>query len=219
MISMLGAAFAAGLLGSPHCVGMCGGFAGACGRAGRGLWLWHAGRLSTYATLGALAGGFGAVLPGPAWVPAVLSLGLLAWFSLALAGLVPEPAPRAGCVARLGGRLLGRRGSASRFAFGLVNGLLPCGMVYAALSIAIAAAHPAAGALVMVAFGLGTAPALTLFPGLVRRLAARSPTHRRVVAALVLAAGLGSIGLRSLQPDGGHAHVPPSAAPAAPHAH
>jgi uncharacterized protein len=209
MTPILGAAFAAGLLGSPHCIGMCGGFASACGRPGGSLALWHAGRLSTYMALGALAGGFGAVLPGPAWLPAAISATLLTWFALSLAGVVPEPAPRARWVGRIGGRLLGRQGHAWRFAFGLVNGLLPCGMVYAALSISIATAHPGVGALAMLAFGLGTAPALTLFPGLVRRLAARSLWHRRAVAALVLAAGLGSIAARSVdRPGQGHAAHP-----------
>jgi uncharacterized protein len=226
MLTILGAAFAAGLLGSPHCLGMCGGFATACGRPGGGLLLWHAGRLSTYMALGALAGGFGAVLPGPAWVPAVLSLTLLTWFALSLAGVVPEPAPHARWIGRAGAAVLGRRGVGWRYAFGLVNGLLPCGMVYAALSIAIAMAHPLGGALAMLAFGLGTAPALTLFPGLVRRLAARSLWHRRAVAALVVAAGLSSIGLRALAPDG-HAHgdgrapggVPAEPRPAGEHVH
>ena len=49
----------------------------------------------------------------------------------------------------------------------------------------------------MVAFGLGTVPALTVFPALLRRLAARGIWYRRIVAGLVLAAGLWSIGMRA----------------------
>jgi uncharacterized protein len=224
MLTLLGAALAAGLVGSPHCVGMCGGFATACGRPGPGLALWHAGRLSTYMVLGAIAGTVGAVLPGPAWVPAALSAALLLWFALALAGVAPEPAPRLRWLGRAGALLIGRQGVAWRYVFGAFNGLLPCGMVYAALSIAIAAAHPAAGAAVMLAFGLGTIPALTLFPSVFRRLAARGLWQRRAVAVLVLAAGLGSIGTRAFLPDA-HLHVSEAeserdgTAPAAPHEH
>jgi uncharacterized protein len=217
MFSLIAAASLAGLLGSPHCVGMCGGFASACGRRGDGLALWHAGRLTTYAALGALAGTFGAVLPGPAWVPAALSLGLLVWFALALAGVVPEPAPRLPWLGRLGALLFGREGLGWRYVFGLFNGLLPCGMVYAALSIAIAAASPLAGTLVLLGFGLGTVPALTLFPDLVRRFARRGVWQRRAVATLVLAAGLWSVSTR-VQHAPAHASHGPDA-PAAPANH
>ena len=211
------AALLAGLLGSPHCAGMRGGFATACSRPGGGLPLWHAGRLTTYAVFGALAASFGAVLPGPAWVPGVLSVALLAWFALALAGLVPEPAPRGRWVGRAGAALLARGAAPSRFAFGLLNGLLPCGMVYAALSIPIALAEPAVGALAMVAFGLGTIAALTLFPALFRRIIAGGRWRRRVLAALVLTARLASIGLRTLSAPDASSHSPArrGAAPAA----
>ncbi|HSM06730.1 MAG TPA: sulfite exporter TauE/SafE family protein, partial [Longimicrobiales bacterium] len=73
MIPSLTAAALAGLVGSPHCMGMCGGFAVACG-AGRDRGLsWHAGRLATYMALGGVAGAAGAAIPGPSWVPAILS--------------------------------------------------------------------------------------------------------------------------------------------------
>ncbi len=56
MIPLLTAALIAGLLGSMHCVGMCGGFAAGCSRARMGLPAWHTGRVLTYGLLGALAG-------------------------------------------------------------------------------------------------------------------------------------------------------------------
>lgn len=203
MLASIGAALLAGLLGSPHCAGMCGGFATACARPRAGLVAWHAGKLATYALLGAAAGTFGAALPGPGWLPGAVSLVLLGWFALALAGFAPEPVPRLGWLGKAGAKALRMPGSAGRFAFGMMNGLLPCGMVYAALAIPVALAHPLGGALAMAAFGLGTVPALTLFPELFRRIAARGRWHRRAVAALVLAAGLWSIGTRSLG-GGGH---------------
>lgn len=195
MIPSLGAALLAGIVGSPHCMGMCGGFAAACGGAGKGL-PWHMGRLSTYATLGALAGTFGRVLPGPGWVAAVVSTGLLVWFSAALAGLVREPSVRIPGVTRLASRAARGDGAGPRFALGLATGLLPCGLVYAALAIPVASGDALTGALSMAAFGLGTVPALLLTAAGVRRLSLRSLTLRRVLAAGVLVLGLASVAMR-----------------------
>lgn len=197
LLETLGAAALAGLVGSPHCAGMCGGFAAACGQRRGGLALWHAGRLTTYASLGALAGAFGWILPGPGWLPAAASALLLVWFAGALAGVLPEPSPRLGWLGSVGGRLLAEPGLAARFGFGMLNGLLPCGMVYAALSLPLALARPLAGAAVMLAFGAGTLPALTLLPGLLRRAALRGRWQRRAVGALVLAAGLLAVAMRA----------------------
>ena len=202
MIGTLGAALAAGLVASPHCVGMCGGLASACMRPRGGLFLWHAGRLTTYAVLGTLAGAFGAVLPGPAWVPGAVAAALLLWFALAIAGVAPEPRPPVAWMGRAGARLAGRAGPASRYLFGSLTGLLPCGMVYAALSVPLALRDPLFGALAMVAFGAGTVPALVLFPTALRALAARGVWQRRAVGVLVLAAGLYAIGMRTVV--GGH---------------
>ncbi len=219
MIGTLLAALAAGLAGSPHCLGMCGGFAAAAGRApvrggGRerslvvlharsGAWLWHAGRLTTYATLGLLAGALGSTLPGPRWVPAALSICLLVWFAASLAGVVPAVPARLPGLARASAWLARQDGLVWRYAFGLATGVLPCGLLYAAVSVAVAAAAPLAGALVMLAFGLGTVPALALLSAAVRRLALGSLAGRRVLAALVLAAGLWSVGMRVTMPAGG----------------
>lgn len=195
MIPSLGAAALAGLVGSPHCMGMCGGFAVACGTGRRGV-AWHAGRLSTYAVLGALAGAFGAVLPGPSWVAAVVSTLLLVWFAGALAGLVPEPTVRLPGVSRLAGRAATKRGFGPGYALGLATGLLPCGLVYAALAIPVASGDPMIGALSMVAFGSGTVPALAAMTFGARRVALRDLRVRRALAAGVLVLGLLSVGLR-----------------------
>lgn len=196
MIAGLAAALAAGLVGSLHCIGMCGGFAILCGRRVPDTALWHAGRLTTYATLGALAGAFGAMVPGPSWLAAVISVGLMLWFSAALAGLVPEPRLVIPGLKRLGSAMAGNPSLITRYGFGVVNGLLPCGLVYAALAVPVAIANPAWGALAMVAFGIGTVPTLSIVALGVQRLVARDIRVRRLIAAGVLAAGLWSIGLR-----------------------
>jgi len=97
---------------------------------------------------------------------------------------------------RLGTAMAGNPSYLTRYGFGVVNGLLPCGLVYAALAVSVAVGHPAWGALAMVAFGFGTVPTLSVIALGVRRIVARDIRVRRLVAAGVLAAGLWSIGLR-----------------------
>jgi sulfite exporter TauE/SafE len=190
-------AFLAGLAGSPHCALMCGPFASACARSAAGLGAWHAGRLTGYALLGAMAGAAGAVLPGPAWLPSLLAAAFLLWFGAALAGLVPEPRLVLPGHTRAG-RLLGPdRGVSARYGFGLINGFLPCGLVYSALSIPVALAAPLPGAAAMLAFGAGTLPTLSLVAIGLRRLTPASLATRRAMALLVVAIGLWSIAARS----------------------
>lgn len=211
-MEIVAAAALAGMLATPHCAAMCGGFATACARPRSGLFAWHAGRLLTYALMGALAGTLGAAIPGPAWVPAALAAALLVWFAAGLAGLTPPPSFRLPWLTRAGSALGRRGGTASRLAFGMLTGLLPCGMVYAALSIAVAAAQPLAGALAMAAFGAATVPGLSILSLGLQRIALRGIWTRRAVAALILALGLWSVTMRG---TGMHARHGAAANPAA----
>lgn len=195
MTELLAGAFMAGL-GSPHCAGMCGGFASACATSWRSTVAWHAGRLTTYATLGALAGAFGRLLPGPPWIPFAISAALLIWFALVLAGAAPYTRPIPG-LAGIAGRLLKRRDASSRYLFGITTGLLPCGLVYAALGFAVTAGSPAAGAATMLAFGLATVPVLAFLSTAVNRIAARGIWHRRALAVVILLVGLWSLAVRT----------------------
>lgn len=208
---MLGA-FLAGLAGSPHCVLMCGPFASACARSGAGLSAWHAGRLTGYAALGAAAGAVGAALPGPAWLPGALAAAFLLWFAAGLAGLAPEPRLVLPGLSRSGRLLQEGRGTGARYAFGVINGFLPCGLVYAALSLPVALAAPLPGALAMVAFGAGTVPLLSVAALGLRRMTPRGLVARRMVAAVVLLVGLWSIatrtGLLSGTPHDPSTHTP-----------
>ena len=222
IFASLGAALLAGLVGSPHCMGMCGGFAMACGGAKQGL-PWHLGRLTTYATLGAVAATFGAILPGPSWIATAVATALLLWFAAALAGLVPEPTLKIPGVARLATRAAAQTAQTShgahagtpatrtftpRYTLGLATGLLPCGLVYAALAIPIAAGDPLTGALSMVAFGAGTMPALAFMAAGARKLTFHRMGLRRAAAALVLTLGLLSVGMRQGLLAAPHAHTP-----------
>ena len=190
---MVGAALLAGLVGSPHCAGMCGGLAAAVGDTR----LWHAGRLTTYALLGVGAASLGSQVPGPAWAPSAVAAVMMVPLSLSLAGWLPKvPVPK--LLVRAGATALNR---GHRFLFGLVTGLLPCGLVYAALGLAVAAGSPAEGAITMLAFGAGTLPGLVLLSTALRKLLRRAPRWRPAIAGLVLVMGLGTLAWR----------VPPSA--------
>jgi uncharacterized protein len=75
--------------------------------------------------------------------------------------------------------------------------LLPCGLVYATLSLAVAAADPLSGALVMTVFGAATVPVLLLATLGLRRVLGRSLWTRRALAGLVLISGLGTLSFRA----------------------
>lgn len=206
--SLLLGALVAGLVGSPHCVAMCGGLAGAGAQGKLSGAAWHLGRLLTYAALGALAGSFGRALPGPAWVPLALSSAFLLFFALRLGGWAPTLASGgAHRLAAFAGRALRLGGVSGRLAFGMVTGLLPCGLVYAALALPVASGDALQGALAMVLFGLGTVPALAAASAGLRRLANRSLRSRRLMALVVFLCGVGALAWRA--PLGADADGPP----------
>ncbi|HSK39826.1 MAG TPA: sulfite exporter TauE/SafE family protein [Arenibaculum sp.] len=182
--------FLTGLVGSAtHCAGMCGGFVlaqvgarsaavPACRmsewrRAADGaLAPYHAGRLATYAALGAMAA---AVIGGAArfsgWtVLSTMLLGGAALLFLVEAlrrfGLLRHAFPaRAGGVrtnrlARIAAPLFAAPTGWRGFGLGAALGFLPCGLLYGALAASASAADPLAGAAGMAAFALGTMPAL-----------------------------------------------------------
>ena len=190
LIEILGAAALMGLVGSLHCVGMCGPFALSCGGRASHVAAWQAGKLVTYSALGAVAGFTGAVLPGPAWLPQIFSAVLIVWFGAAMAGLLPEPTVQLPGLTRFATRAAGKRDVGSRLVFGAANGLLPCGLVYAALGLAIASGEAATGALAMIAFGLGTVPLLTTVAFSAHRILHQHPRARRALAVVATLAGL-----------------------------
>jgi sulfite exporter TauE/SafE len=130
-------------------------------------------------------------------VVAFISGLLIAWFAAGLAGLVPEPHVSIPGVKHLATNLATRTNIAARFGFGMANGLLPCGLVYAALAIPIATGDPVVGALTMTAFGLGTAPALSAVALGLRKVVMGDMRLRRALAAGVFLAAMWSIGTRT----------------------
>jgi hypothetical protein len=190
VVTSLLAAAIASLVGTPHCLGMCGGFATAAARTPLGLGGWHVGRIGTYTVLGAVAGGVGGWVPGPSWVLSLISLVLLIWFAAALAGFAPEPRIVWPGLVRAGAWAAGRQDLPARVAFGVINGLLPCGLVYATVGMAVSAGGWWQGALTMGVFGLGTLPGLSAWAWGARTLLSAYPWSRKVLALGVLVAGI-----------------------------
>ena len=179
--------FLAGLAGSMHCVGMCGGFACAMGGDARGPaaslvrhLVYNIGRLSSYCFLGALVGYSGALLVGHGGegsvgsaaqrALALLSGALMVFIGLQFLGVLRRTAPAllgagVGLAASVRG-LLKAPGFAAPLAFGVLNGLLPCPLVYAFAAQAAASGGPLAGVQIMAAFGLGTFPAMLAMGGI-----------------------------------------------------
>jgi uncharacterized protein len=175
------AALVAGAAGSVHCLAMCGGLAGALGmRSGvtpssalRDAWLYHCGRLAGYGLAGALFGLLGATLLSIANLPLLAAIArLAAGVLLILAALkvlfrwnLLSWIERAGArywkvlqpVAR---RAMSGSGVAHSLTVGLLWGWLPCGLVYSMLVFAALGGNSMRGAGIMVAFGLGTMPAM-----------------------------------------------------------
>lgn len=174
MIALLIPAFLLGLMSSFHCVAMCGPIALAVpsrrhSAAGKMLdtLLLNSGRLLTYAVLGALFGIFGRGLhlagmqQGISFLMGILVLAGLAWPAI-MGGqkITGRIAIWTSGAQRIMAKGLARTSPAGLFTTGLLNGLLPCGLVYIALAAALLHDGPLQSAAFMAAFGLGTWPAL-----------------------------------------------------------
>ena len=163
-----------GLLGSFHCMGMCGPIAISLplkenswrARIISGL-LYNLGRASTYIFLGLIFGllGMGIHIWGiQQWVS--IGAGTVMIMSVAFPVLFHRSALTGGLdtfftgFKKFFGRFFGLRTYLSSWVIGLLNGLLPCGLVYIALAGALVSTSPAHGALYMMVFGLGTVPAM-----------------------------------------------------------
>lgn len=211
--------FLAGILGTAHCLGMCGPFALAIGSGAGGWssgWLrqgaYTAGRVFTYGVLGAAAGYFGsrldrslpAIINGPAILAIAAGLlliyqGLLAtgWLAAALARFrLLKPHSASLCLA--GGMFapfLRQPSLHGVFLAGVMTGLMPCGLLYGMLALATSLNGLVPGGIAMIVFGLGTAPAMILagMGGRVISLAARRRLYVVAACCLILT-GIISVG-------------------------
>lgn len=225
--------FLAGFAGSFHCIGMCGGFACALGADPRGAGatsvrhvLYNTGRLTTYCFLGTLAGGLGQAIctflglhQGTAFLSASLDAGqralavtagllmiimALSFFGLRGWGRVTGGFGGSTFVNSLRS-LLRTPGHAAPLALGVLNGFLPCPLVYAMVAQAASTVDVLSGCLTMAVFGLGTFPAMLAMGGLGRLLAPRWRQRGvRLAGGFILILGLITLGRGVVPMAGGH---------------
>lgn len=190
-----------GLTGSLHCAGMCGPivlFMPFHGLAGIRKWLaiavYHFGRISVYALMGLLLLSFKSAFH-PQWqqrVSIIAGVLLLVIGLMSFTGKKLLPIPFLNSIYGLWGKLIAKPSEFTLFIAGLINGALPCGLVYMALSLSMAATDWVEVIGVLYTFGLGTLPmlvAVTLLGQKVRAFI--KPTMLKLVpVTLFLFAGL-----------------------------
>ena len=209
----LAGVFLVGLLGAGHCAGMCGGIVGALSaRPDGGKPILHvaysSGRIASYCLAGAIAGSVGGLgLLFSDVLPIQLGLYVLANLMLLILGLYLAGLSALAARFESAGRFLWRhvqpltRGFLPAdtvpraLAVGGLWGWIPCGLVYAVLATALLSGSAAQGALVMLAFGLGTLPNLLLVGLMMRRAAQvfQGRTFRTVCGALVFGFGVSGL--------------------------
>ncbi|UAM99333.1 sulfite exporter TauE/SafE family protein [Polaribacter litorisediminis] len=166
-----------GLLGSFHCIGMCGPIAFMLPidrqhnmKAFFQILSYHAGRLFTYSLIGLLFGFLGrgfyffgfqqqlSIIVGVLMIVAILFPKLLQKLSLSkkVSTIILK-------IKNSLGKELKKKGNDTFFTIGFLNGFLPCGLVYMAIFGAIATTNAFSGSLYMFLFGLGTIPLMTAF--------------------------------------------------------
>jgi sulfite exporter TauE/SafE len=215
-------AFVVGLAGSLHCIGMCGPIAVALpvGQTSRlrhvaGRVVYNSGRILTYAILGLGAGLIGQTVRVYGYQQVVsIALGVLILMAVILPSRFGALLTGAKLQARLfeplkrlWSRLFGHGSISALFSVGLLNGFLPCGLVYVALAGAITTDGPLPGALYMAVFGMGTFPvmlAVSLVGGLLsagfrNRLRRLIPVGAVVLAMLFVLRGM-SLGIPLVSP-------------------
>lgn len=211
-----------GLMGSFHCAGMCGPIAVALPLFGNsatqkvfGSLLYNIGRIITYGIMGAIFGlmGKGLELLGFQRVISII-MGAVMILAVIFPSLINSNKIGSGIAplveklkSRLG-KLFAVKSFGSLFLIGLLNGLLPCGLVYMALAGSIGTGNATLGALYMLLFGFGTMPmllAINLSGGFVsaslrQRINKLIPTLVVVVGILFILRGL-SLGIPYISPS------------------
>lgn len=214
--------FFVGLFGSLHCIGMCGPIAIALPvpNSGNlsfiaGRLLYNLGRVVTYSFLGAVFGLLGSRLVISGFQQSVsIALGIAIIVVVLIPPKYKAKISQHSIVQKLSAPLksgisdLFKRGTfAAMFLIGILNGFLPCALVYVALAGAIASGDAISGSAVMILFGLGTIPAMfaaTLFGKFInlnirRKITKAIPVLAIVLGLLFIARGL-ALGIPYISP-------------------
>ena len=223
MVQLFFVAFMIGIVGSFHCVGMCGPLALALPLSHdsftakiTGAFLYNAGRIVTYSFLGLIFGLIGQT---------AALFGFQQWLSIGTGALIllfivmPKKYKMQSSAAnitnggfsRLRSALAGlftQKNNTSLFVIGLLNGLLPCGLVYMAVAGAIGTGEVDSSVLFMAAFGLGTLPVMwgiaffgnCVGLGLRQKIRKAYPYMMGLMACLLILRGMG-LGIPFISPD------------------
>ncbi|MCR9172748.1 MAG: sulfite exporter TauE/SafE family protein [bacterium] len=197
--------FILGLSSSLHCIGMCGPIAMALplnrksnGTILSGALQYNLGRTITYAILGVIAGSIGLTVHtfGFLQLASIFSgifLILFAWRKL-LSRVSFLHAPNFFFSTKLNsllGKIVRSNSPGKLWLFGALNGLFPCGMVYAALLNSILAGSPMHSSMAMIAFGLGTLPAMLFVSFAIGKISKeRQQTFRRALPYILSLVGV-----------------------------
>lgn len=194
-----------GLLGSFHCVGMCGPIAFIVPASGDGFqkyfsyFIYHLGRVFTYALFGGVLGLLGESIRF-AEIQQYASIIIGAFILIIAVGLMfgknfPVNSYLSKAMLpikkRLGNLLkVGSKNKRNLFLIGFLNGFLPCGLVYVALSASLLTSSVLDSVVLMVAFGLGTIPALMLLVVFKTKLSKIINFKKLIPYALIFAGAL-----------------------------
>lgn len=186
-----------GFTGSLHCAGMCGpimlvlpfqAYSGV--KKALAIGLYHAGRISVYALLAVVLHSFRGLFNPHVQQYISIAMGvlllLIGIFSFLPNQILRFNLPWAGFVKKQIGNVIGKPGLGSITASGVLNGLLPCGLVYMALSATIATNTSLQAAGLMYAFGLGTVPMLVSITVLKSRISFLRGGHMKKLVPVVM---------------------------------
>lgn len=189
-----------GITGSLHCAGMCGPimmvmqfqFLEGWKRAA-GIAFYHVGRISVYAMLGALLFSIKSAFTPQLQQYVSIILGsflLLIGITTFLPNIIKVKLPWTNLVTGSIGKFLAKPGLAALFMSGILNGLLPCGLVYMALSASLAAGNLLDAVAYMYAFGAGTVPVLVFIAVFKTRLKfSNAPSVKKFIPVMMFAFG------------------------------
>jgi len=191
-----------GLTGSLHCVGMCSPLAMAVGnmntRAFLNRVIYNAGRIVTYGLLGLSIAGVGLAFPISKFQNLVsIFLGII--LLLAGTGLLKVNIPILSSaigkltviLKKLFTRFLNRKNFGSVFLLGTLNGILPCGLVWIALTYSFTLQSPLEGFTFMILFGFGTLPVMLGFTSVITQLLKRFQFNfQHITSAMLILSGI-----------------------------
>lgn len=156
-----------GFAGSLHCFAMCGPIMMALPHSKKKNWkpilAYHSGRLSSYGILGLAGGMLGSGFSWAGWQQWIAIAFGMVFIFYGLQQWIRFDAPQLFMrfyekIKQTVGYFYGNNRKKSMWILGILNGLLPCGLVYVALAGAVVSGHPMNGFVYMILFGVGTLP-------------------------------------------------------------